>query len=65
MSQPKLVTILPVTAEFLRSYLKDFIEGHTTLGGTSCSICGGSKSRHRIEDCFVGLAQSFLSDLED
>ena len=65
MSQPKLLKIQPATSDFLRSYLKDFIEGHTTIGGTSCSICGGSKSRHRIEDCFVGLAQSFLSDLED
>ena len=65
MSQPKIVSILPSTAEFLRSYLKDFIDSSTTLEGQSCSICGGLKGRHRIEDCFVGLATDLLNELED
>ena len=63
--QAKIIKVTPAAIEFLRSYMKDFVDGHTTLNGQSCSICGGLKGRHRIDDCFVGLAQDFLHELED
>ena len=65
MRQLKTIQLPLVTVEFLRSYIKDFVDSHTTINGASCSICGGSKGRHRIEDCFVGIAQDFLNELED
>lgn len=61
----KQLLLSSATVDFLVAYLSDFIEGHTTMSGQSCSICGGFGGRHRVEDCFVGLAQGLLNDLKD
>lgn len=65
MQKEKTLSLTPATVDFLVAYLSDFIEGHTTPNGQSCAICGGFTGRHRIDNCFVGLAQGLLYDLKD